>query len=348
MRLECVLQSSAQLLRLQCQCAVVGCACRAPSVTCEVPADGATANLSFSSIGTGITSLSNDARLSAAVPRLPRAPIWTRPEKPAAPEAADEPPSPKTLMMGRFMKGGRVAPFKPGDQEPDPDREILDNLRKRRWLLPPIESHCATAGGSGGSCCCSSPVTSRSTLHCSSRSSYLARAASCECRSRSSSSRCAAPPQHTQKTLLSLHSLTRASLVCVCAVGDRHVLSHRHYTPTPHDDIRTRRGGALSSSLTRASSRGYTHFPYLHRGRFLWDLISCIPIDLIGLVPGLLPGGIYGVYAMWLRANRLIHGLRVISVHGGQIAKLTRPREDLYMECCGSSSRILPHAVIGL
>ena len=46
-------------------------------------------------------------------------------------------------MMGRFMKGGRVAPFKPGDQEPDPDREILDNLRKRRWLLPPIESHYA-------------------------------------------------------------------------------------------------------------------------------------------------------------------------------------------------------------
>ena len=85
--------------------------------------------------------------------------------------------------------------------------------------------------------------------------------------------------------------------------------------------------GSVVITDTRILMRGYTRFPYLHRGRFLWDVISCIPIDLIGLVPGLLPGGIYGVYAMWLRTNRLIHGLRVISVHGGQIAKLTRPRK---------------------
>ena len=71
-------------------------------------------------------------------------------------------------------------------------------------------------------------------------------------------------------------------------------------------------------------SQHYTNWPAVHNGRCLWDLLACIPIDLCAVAS---PGGILGVTGQWLRSNRLLHGLRVVSVHGAMIQKLPRPKK---------------------
>ena len=82
--------------------------------------------------------------------------------------------------------------------------------------------------------------------------------------------------------------------------------------------------GSVIISDTRIIAQRYAQFPYLHRGFFLHDLLACLPLDLIGMG---FAGGLLGGSAHWLRVNRLLHGLRIVSVHGGQITRMSRIRK---------------------
>ncbi len=54
------------------------------------------------------------------------------------------------------------------------------------------------------------------------------------------------------------------------------------------------------------------------------ELLAALPIDLFAAA---MPGGVLGLNGQWLRINRLLHGWRVVSVHGGQISQASRPRK---------------------
>lgn len=72
--------------------------------------------------------------------------------------------------------------------------------------------------------------------------------------------------------------------------------------------------------------QAYTNFPALHRGYFLYDVVSCLPIDLLAAGSA---GGVLGQTGQWLRTNRLLHALRVVSVHGAAIGGLSRTKKIL-------------------
>ena len=84
--------------------------------------------------------------------------------------------------------------------------------------------------------------------------------------------------------------------------------------------------GSIVITDTKLISRRYTRWPALHRGRFAYDLAASLPIDLLGAAAA---GGVLGYTGSWLRVNRLLHALRIVSVHGSQIQKLPRPRKIL-------------------
>jgi hypothetical protein len=87
--------------------------------------------------------------------------------------------------------------------------------------------------------------------------------------------------------------------------------------------------------------QAYTKFPNLHRGFFLYDLLACLPIDLVAFW---MPGGVLGIYGQFLRLNRLLHGLRIVSVHGGQIMRLTRKKKiAVRIHDDQNSPRLLKH-----
>lgn len=81
---------------------------------------------------------------------------------------------------------------------------------------------------------------------------------------------------------------------------------------------------SIPPSLAQVISRAYTNWPAVHQGRFMWDLLSCIPLDVCAIGS---PGGLLGLTAMWLRCNRLLHALRIIFVYGTHIQKLPRPNK---------------------
>lgn len=82
--------------------------------------------------------------------------------------------------------------------------------------------------------------------------------------------------------------------------------------------------GAQVVSDKRAIALRYTAYPRMWKGQFLWDLFAAMPFDLLAVF---MPGGLFGINSQLLRVNRLLHGWRVVSVHGGQVAKSSRPRK---------------------
>jgi len=95
---------------------------------------------------------------------------------------------------------------------------------------------------------------------------------------------------------------------------------------------------------TRTIMKAYTNWPRIHRGKFLWDFLACVPFDICAAGA---TGGILGVTGSYLRLNRLLHAWRIVSVHGGQIQRQKRMTRSWCTASSGCSCATSPRAAGG-
>lgn len=197
-------------------------------------------------------------------------------------------------FAARFFSPGRVAAATNGfDDQADPDKEIFDNLWRQRRLLPPTDSQYSKRRR----------LQYLLLLFTTYEQIYIPLQLAFQV------------PVNASGTF----ELPIAQFILQLAIDAAFMLDIvLHFRTTLYGRAEE---GSVVITDTKVIFQKYTRAPYFHRGFFLYDLLACLPIDLVAFG---LSGGVFGVNGQWLRANRLLHGLRIVSVHGGQVQRMSR------------------------
>jgi len=204
----------------------------------------------------------------------------------------------RMLGLDRFVSPRRVASASLGDEgEADPEVEFFKNLWEQGRLLPPTDS----------------PYSKRARWRyfllflCAYEQIYIPL---------QMAFKLPAPDVGDEYQLPAIQYVLQW-LIDLCFWADIVLCFRTTILGRPEE-------GSVVITDTKVISRSYTQWPYLHHGHFVYDLLAVIPIDLGAIAAS---GGILGMTGCWLRVNRLLHALRIINVHGGQIQRQTRMKK---------------------
>lgn len=203
------------------------------------------------------------------------------------------------IICEQCISSSRVAPASKADKHnrQGPEAEIYKNLWKRRWLLPPPESR----------------FSRRRQWH------YTLLLFAAYEQLYIPLQLCFHIPKDNATGMFRLPFPQFVAQLLIDACFMIEIILQFRTTFLGRAEL----GSVVMSDKFQIALR-YTAFPRVWRGQFIWDLLAAVPLDLLAFF---ISGGIFGINGQLLRVNRLLHGWRVVSVHGGQVAKSSRPRK---------------------